>query len=298
MVVLNMWKDFFYYTKTERRAIYTLLVLIALFVFSIVWLSEPSIPPVTDFSPADSMKIPRKTDTLEKDLMPVNLVAFDPNLADSIEFSTLGLPPYVIRNIIKYRKKGGRFSTPESFSRIYGLTDEKFKELEPYIHISKPFVKNRRKIVDTVPQTVRIERKSVPTSLKYPEGTLVDLNLADTVELKKIPGIGSVIAQSIVAYRNRLGGFYSLEQLEEINYVTPALMRWFKLEEVTLRQLKINDLGLEQLRAHPYLNFYQAKVILEHRRKKGAIKSLSQLSLYEEFTEKDLKRLSVYVSFD
>ena len=48
----------------------------------------------------------------------------------------------------------------------------------------------------------------------------------------------------------------------------------------------------------PYLNFYQSKVIVEHRKKYGKLKSLSQLSLYEEFTEKDFERLSPYISFD
>ena len=75
-------------------------------------------------------------------------------------------------------------------------------------------------------------------------------------------------------------------------------MKWFKLETPLLRPLQVNEVGLDKLRAHPYLNFYQAKVIVEHRRKKGEIKSLSQLSLYEEFTEKDLERLSAYLKFD
>ena len=116
--------------------------------------------------------------------------------------------------------------------------------------------------------------------------------------MKKIPGIGSGIAKAIVSYRNRLGGFYSLEQLSEIEYITPALTEWFKLEDPKVRPLKINDASLEALWAHPYLNFYQARTIVDHRRKKGKIKSLSQLSLYEEFTEKDLERLSAYMTFD
>ena len=138
----------------------------------------------------------------------------------------------------------------------------------------------------------------MPKPFKYPEGTLVDVNAADTTELKKIPGIGSGIARRIVAYRNRLGGFYSLEQLNEVEFVSADLLKWFKLESDSIRKLPINRVGLDQLRAHPYINFYQAKVIVEYRRKRGEIKSLSQLSHYEEFTEKDLKRLSAYVSFD
>ena len=89
-----------------------------------------------------------------------------------------------------------------------------------------------------------------------------------------------------------------MEQLNEVEYCTPDMMKWFKLEEVYIRKLNINKVGLDKLRAHPYLNFYQAKVIIEHRKKRGNIKSVSLLSLYEEFTEKDLERLVYYFSCD
>jgi DNA uptake protein ComE-like DNA-binding protein len=83
-----------------------------------------------------------------------------------------------------------------------------------------------------------------------------------------------------------------------VEFVSADLLKWFKLESDSIRKLPINRVGLDKLRAHPYINFYQAKVIVEYRRKRGEIKSLSQLSLYEEFTEKDLKRLSAYINFD
>ena len=151
---------------------------------------------------------------------------------------------------------------------------------------------------DTLRQKAFSPKKEYVKAFKYPEGTLVEVNSADTTELKKIPGIGSGIAGGIVRYRERLGGFYALSQLEEVKHVTPELLKWFKLENDSTRKLEINKASLDRLRAHPYLTFYQAKVIVEHRRKKGQIKSLSQLALYEEFTEKDLERLSAYISFD
>ena len=237
--------------------------------------------------------VPKKQVHETKEESPIQLFSFDPNKADSIELSSLGLPSYVVRNVLKYREKGGRFRTADSFSRIYGLTEKQFNSLKPYIRIAQTDTPKKEKM-DTMVAVVIPERKV----FKYPEGTLVDVNVADTAELKKIPGIGSGIAKAIVAYRNRLGGFYSLSQLEEIDYVTPELLKWFKLEGGTIRKLDINRWGLDKLRSHPYLNFYQAKVIIEHRKKRGEIKSLSQLSLYEEFTEKDLIRLSAYVSFD
>lgn len=301
-----MWKDFFYYTKSERRAVYALCIGIALLLVAIWMVPDTSKSLLAETPGVDSVALKsfekevqsksyskREKKRFVAEEIPMSLTAFDPNMADSIELSRLGLPVYVIRNILKYRQKGGRFKTPESFSRIYGLEPDLYERLKPYIRIAEPKVAEAKK-VDTIAVRKVVEKKA----FKYPEGTLVDVNGADTTELKKIPGIGSGIAKAIVSYRSRLGGFYALEQLAEIEYMTPTLMKWFKLEEPVVRPLKVNEAGLETLRSHPYLNFYQAKVIVEHRRKKGKLKSLSQLSLYEEFTEKDLERLSAYLKFD
>ena len=169
------------------------------------------------------------------------------------------------------------------------------KKKEPLTYQSNPRKYPKK---DTFRQRAFLPKKEYVKAFKYPEGTLVEVNSADTTVLKKIPGIGSGIAGGIVRYRERLGGFYALSQLEEVKHVTPELLKWFKLDNDSIRKLEINKASLDKLRAHPYLTFYQAKVIVEHRRKKGQIKSLSQLALYEEFTEKDLERLSAYVSFD
>lgn len=300
-----MWKDFFYYSKSERRAVVFLLALIAVLVVAIVVTPDKAECLEKGMAASDSLTLKNKKTFAGKHLgdlengadVFVELHRFDPNTIDSVGLRRLGLSPFVARNVIKYRQKGGRFSTPESFARIYGLTDEKFKELESYIYIAESFKRKKKK-----EKALSVERKwswrdSVVVS-KYPEGTLVDVNVADTAELKKIPGIGSGISKAIVTYRTRLGGFNSLEQLLEVKYVTPELLEWFKLENVSLRKLDINKASLEKLRSHPYINFYQARVIIEHRRTRGKIESLSQLSLYEEFAEKDLIRLAAYVSFD
>lgn len=301
-----MWKDFFYYSKSERRAVYALCIGIALLLIAIWMVPDTSKSLLAETPGVDSVALKsfekevqsksyskREKKHFVAEEVPVSLTAFDPNMADSIELSRLGLPGYVVRNILKYRQKGGRFKTTESFSRIYGLEPDLYERLKPYIRIAESKVIEVEK-KDTMMVREGVEKKT----FKYPEGILVDVNEADTTELKKIPGIGSGIAKAIVSYRIRLGGFYALEQLAEIEYMTPTLMKWFKLEEPVVRPLKVNEAGLETLRSHPYLNFYQAKVIIEHRRKKGKLKSLSQLSLYEEFTEKDLERLSAYLKFD
>lgn len=301
-----MWKDFFYFSKSERRAI--LFLLTSLLVLVGMWIFFPdkeeqsadtdkeSAEEIKNFLAGvhemEQKKFPEYVYKKPKKRKPV-LASFDPNLADSIEFVQLGLPSFIARNIMKYRKAGGKFRTPKEFSRIYGLTAEQFKVLEPYICISEVFQQKP----DSLYYTEKIQKDTL-VFYKYPEGTLVDLNDADTTELKKIPGIGSGIAKIIVAYRHRLGGFYDIAQLKEIKYVKEDMLRWFKLGNTPIHRINGNRAGLDKLRSHPYINFYQAKVIIEYRRKNGKLKSLSQISLYEEFTEKDLERLSHYLVFD
>lgn len=147
--------------------------------------------------------------------------------------------------------------------------------------------------------TVYLFRDSFPPPQpKYEPGTLVNLNTTDTTELKMIPGIGSAIARLIVGYRQQLGGYSHIGQLKEINLDAEKLNGWFVIDSTQIAPININQAGINRLRNHPYLNYYQARVIIEHRRKHGDIRSLKQLSLYEEFSEEELARLTPYICFE
>lgn len=298
-----MWKDFFYYTKSERRVILLLLAiaLLLLGIWAVMEYLRPVEVPVTlsESEEIDSFlanleeqeKI-RKSHTPKNEISAV-LQPFDPNTADSVLLRQLGLPVYIVRNILKYRAKGGVFRSPESFSRIYGLKEEVYQKLKPYITIA-PLVSVSHVRTDTFRQL----KDTIPYVPKYEEGTIVDLNKADTSILKRIPGIGSTLARMIVVYRQRLGGFYDVAQLQEVPHVGVELNKWFVVTPAGLHKIQVNSASLDKLKSHPYMDFYKAKAIMEYRRKRGKIKGLSQLSVFEEFTEKDLKRLSPYLTFE
>lgn len=305
-----MWQDFFYFSKSERRAIVVLLAGLLVWVFvGIFTPSSEEVSPPTEAEIAEIQSFLQQVQQVEAEQKrklterrypawkkrEVVLAPFDPNVADSGALLRLGLPPFLVHHILKYRRAGGVFREPGDLSRMYGLADSTYRRLEPYIVIGEASQPKR----DTA-QWLRerlAKRDSVPV-FKYPEGTRIDLNRADTTELKKIPGIGSGIARMIVAYRNRLGGFYAVDQLQEIEYADSSLLKWFVVSTDSIRRIPVNQAGIDRLRNHPYLNFYQAKIIVEYRRKRGKLKNLSQLSLYEEFTQKDLQRLSPYLSFE
>ena len=62
--------------------------------------------------------------------------------------------------------------------------------------------------------------------------------------------------------------------------------------------LKINRLSLNDLKRHPYINYYMARAIVDYRRQQGPIHDLHDLSLLPEFPEDIIARLRPYVSYE
>jgi DNA uptake protein ComE-like DNA-binding protein len=83
--------------------------------------------------------------------------------------------------------------------------------------------------------------------------------------------------------------------------MTPELYQeilpWLKISEGQIDKLPVNSISVERLKSHPYLNFYQAKAIVDLKRKKGKLLRMDDLSLLEEFSEADFQRLTPYLSF-
>ena len=282
-----MWKDFFYFTKTERQGIIVLVVLV---------IGAYAIPRLLQAFSQPEKTYPDYTNNRSSAVHPkkeIRLATFDPNMADSTTFLSLGLPSWMASNILRYRNRQGRFRRPEDFRKIYGLTEEQYRTLLPYIRIAEEPISPDTSRLLVVQATAQHD-----TLMKYHPGIIIDLNQADTTELKKIPGIGSRIAQSIVNRRRLLGGFYQIEQLEEIRLKVEKLRSWFSVDATQIHRININKASVERMMHHPYINFYQAKVIAEYRKKKGKLRDLKQLALYEEFTSADFERIMPYICYD
>jgi DNA uptake protein ComE-like DNA-binding protein len=146
--------------------------------------------------------------------------------------------------------------------------------------------------------TVSVKVNSVRHTVKARPVSQIDLNSSDSSELVKLPGIGPVFAAKIMRYRDNLGGFSDVSQLMEITGLPDSLMEWFVVTDtVPVRKILVNAATLAELRRHPYIDFYQARAIIEFRHERGNIKGPEQLSFMEEFTDQDLIRLEPYLDF-
>ncbi|MBR3659915.1 MAG: helix-hairpin-helix domain-containing protein [Bacteroidaceae bacterium] len=146
--------------------------------------------------------------------------------------------------------------------------------------------------------TVRVEVKSSRYATKSRPLEPLDLNMADSTELVRLPGIGTATAMKIIRYRERLGGYTEITQLAEIEGLPDSLMKWFIITDtIPVSRIAVNKATLAELRRHPYIDFYQARAIVEFRNERGIIKGPEQLSFMEEFTAQDLIRLEPYLDF-
>ncbi|HCT23638.1 MAG TPA: hypothetical protein DIW54_10015, partial [Chitinophagaceae bacterium] len=218
---------------------------------------------------------------------PVKMFAFDPNTLDEAGFVRLGLPPRTARTIINYRNKGGRFRKPDDLRKIYTLRHEDADRLVPYVRIAGMQQESSGYIAQ------RSEVKPL---------TRIDINAADAGTLEQLPGIGKVLSERIVRYREALGGFYSVQQLKEVSGINEQLFEQIRpqlmLQSGKHQQWSLAKITKEQLSQHPYCSKATAEAIIRFRQAKGVIRSVEELKTITEVSPEILARLLPYLKTD
>lgn len=233
------WRDLFYFSKSERRAL-TLLSFLILGAWFLLWLTEP-----------------------EEESLSLTVVA-PVSRTDSVPKSK---PQDTIRSI------------PRTVPKSRSSYSEKRRFQKPFTSSSKH-----------------------SRSQKFPTGTQVELNQADSLTLQKVPGIGPVFSRRIIKYRDLLGGFYTVHQLVEVYGIDAdkyaALEPWFTVDTALIRPLIVNQADYRTLIRHPYLNKQQTKILLRLIERKGKLQGWEELRLLDEFPPGEIERLRYYLSFD
>ena len=290
-------RRFFYIHRSDRRVIITLLCIVVVVLTAIVLTGGDET--ATDSSATDKKRHAQRRHYDNRPIdeggttRQVRLFPFDPNTADSTQLLQLGLQRWQVRNIYRYRRAGGIYRRPQDFARLYGLTAGQYRQLEPYIRISADYQPASR--------LVEPEKPYVRDTLRYPvkieQGQHVVLNTADTAQLRRVPGIGTYFANEIVNHGRFLGGYVSVDQLDEIPDFPQEAKQYFVISSPNPRRLNVNRLSLNELKRHPYINYYQAKAIVDYRRLHGRIENLRQLSLSKDFPPEAIRRLEPYIEY-
>ncbi|WP_329904588.1 helix-hairpin-helix domain-containing protein [Porphyromonas pogonae] len=132
---------------------------------------------------------------------------------------------------------------------------------------------------------------------KLEKGTVLDINTADSTLLVRVPGIGPAFAGRIIRLRERLGGFYTVMQLQEVygmDYDRFLLIKpWFCIKKEQ-KKTYLDELQTDELPRHPYLSWSQRGAINKILRREGKVNSWKRLMMLDEFSKDDSVRLSHY----
>lgn len=212
------WKAWFVFSKSDRRATIMLLSIIALTMLTPYLLPEKKLEIHIDKELQAELDAYRRDnpqqnnlsftagyrDTAIKDTIKPVLFYFDPNTLSEEGFVQLGLSPKTAHTLINYRNKGGYFKKPEDIRKIYSLSKTDAERLIPYIRITP---KNDKETTANYEKPVQ-----QPVTDQYKK---ININTATAEEWKAFPGIGDVLANRIVKFRNSMGGFKSVDQVSK-----------------------------------------------------------------------------------
>lgn len=217
---------------------------------------------------------PKETATSAPELFP-----FDPNRASDDDFYRLGFSEKQVISIRKYMKNGVVFRNRDDFFRIKVITVNQREMLADYVLIGQ-------------------NENTSSENVVLPGQVSVELNSADSILLKQLPGIGDKLSKRIVKYRDLLGGFHSVGQLKEVYGLREETIDGIA-DKVTvdiskIKKIDLNFADVSELSRHPYLQKDLAKRIVKFRSEKGSIRSLDVLRDSMILNIDDYNRLKPY----
>lgn len=299
--------DYFSFTQGEKRGVVFFLLIIFLLLLSfplLDFLKKNEKPDFSEFENAiNEFEKTKETNNTtnnsfkqeENTVENIELFSFNPNTISNEEWEKLGFKAWQIKTINNYKSKGGSWKTKSDVLRIYGIDTAHYEQLEPYI---------------LLPEKITHQQKSFPTYEKktFPKSEYekkdytvkVDINTADTTELKKLKGIGIGYAKRIIKYREELGGFIRIEQLSEVWGLTPETLEkclpQVIISNQNIKKININTASAEELKKHPYIFWKTANAIEKYRKANGNYKSLNDLKKIHLLDEEIINKIKPYLT--
>jgi competence ComEA-like helix-hairpin-helix protein len=228
---------------------------------------------------ADSTKADKKTSYFppeKKTIEKPSLFPFDPNTISIEGWIGLGLAEKTAKTIINYRNKGGKFRKREDIRKIWGLPKALADQLVPYVQLPEPAVARFYKADSVLLGAAKHDQPE-----KKKAAMPIDINTASPGEWKTLPGIGEVLANRVVHYRERIGGFTSVEQVKKVYGLSDSLFQqlvpFLKANPVILKKLNLNAVSQHELSRRTGISAEVARAIIVYRQQYGPYQSVHDL---------------------
>ena len=225
------------------------------------------------------------------------LFYFDPNDLPVSMWKKLGLSDRQVQVIKNYEAKGGRFYRKEDVQKLYSISDEFYQRIEPYIQIQRSAA-----VPDAVQADLEVSRPTESERSNRAVPVLIDINRADTAEWQRLRGIGPAFSNRIVRFRDALGGFHAVEQLQEVYGLSEELYQqiapYLISDNYAVNKIKVNTANKELLMSHPYISPKQADAIVKYRDQHGPYDSLEEMRKIIVLDDGFLRKIEAYLDFE
>jgi len=300
----NFLRDYFTFNRRERNGVFILLSIILLLILYLSFSDFFFPKEKTDFSKFEkeifafeevqkqiSDSILKERNYFSASNMPdidsAERFFFNPNNLPEEDWKRLGLSEKQIKTIKNYESKGGKFSSKEDVKKMYCITPEFYASIESYIQIPEM-------------EKPAFKKSGHPPSTITGQASLIELNAADTTELKKLKGIGSAFAKRIVKFRDLLGGFVNKDQLLEVygfdKEKFDLVASQITIDASEIKKININSASVETLKKHPYMDKKSATNIYWHRINHGNYSDVSDIMKYNLATEQLYSKIAPYLT--
>jgi competence protein ComEA len=225
------------------------------------------------------------------------LFDFDPNTLPPEKWLELGVREKTVSTIRHYLAKGGKFKKPGDLEKVYGLSAAQVTILLPHVKIANQLSIPPSGRETPWPGSVHPRATGFSTGKSL---SPIDINAADTTAWMALPGIGTRLAARIVAFRTRLGGFYTASQVGETYGVPDSvylkILPMLRCLPGAVQQINVNTADAATLRQHPYIRWALANAIVQYRSQHGSFKNLEELLGIALITPELLEKLKPYLS--
>lgn len=288
---MSGFKSHFVFNRSQRNGIFLLLLIIILLqvgYFFIDFSSEATVSPEQE---ERIVKFQKQIDSLKKQNSlkdTAKVFPFNPNYITDYKGYTLGMSVEQIDRLHAYRARNQWVNTAEDFQRVTGVSDSLLKELAPLFTFPE-WAKSSQE------GTATTRKKSLPSEK-------ISLNHATPEDLQKINGVGGVLSQRIVNYRESIGGFNHEIQLNDVYGLSPEVVerisRRFTVEEPVVKKQDVNSISVISLSELPYFNYELARKVVSYRDKNGEIRSFEDLADIKGFPRDKITRIKLYLSIN